>query len=306
MNNQHKIYLEQLVRGCLERAEKLIARRLRPGMPRREATLKGYISSLGTARDYKYCLSSYFQWLDFCGIDEEEQDHRQHLTDYLEDLAESVSQSTINQHRQALQRVFQVGKLPFVRATQQSELLSRSYSWSEVKIIAQYQSPKNALATLIAYSGGLRAHELATLIPADELPRSFRRKWRDDLFIGFPTSKLFSVIGKGGLIRNIAIPITLANQLDQLRWAPRLVKDRGVHYMQHYDIGFGQAFSQSFSYASFKALGFSFGVHGLRHSYVKRRISQLLTLEVCLADAQLIVSQEVGHFRPSITFCYMR
>lgn len=298
--------MSQAEPSCLGRAEELIARRLQPGLSRKEATKRGLIASLGTARDYKYCLAGYFEWLEFCGIGTDEQDHKQHIVDYLEVLAETVSQRTLNQHKQALELVFQLKCSCNVWAIKPTNDTSRSYTWTEVKEITQHQTQKNAFATLLAYACGLRAHELATLKPAAEQPRSERKKWRTDLFTGMPPSELYTVVGKGGLIRHVAIPIQLALELEKLRCAPRLVTDRGIRYLQHYDIGFGQSFSQSFSSASSRALGVSHGAHGVRHSYVKRRINCLCDLGFSLGEAQLIVSQEVGHFRPSITFYYMR
>jgi len=94
--------------------------------------------------------------------------------------------------------------------------------------------------------------------------------------------------------------------LERGRSDPTTVFDRGIKYLKIYNINFGQAFSQTFTRASKKALGLSHGAHGLRHSYVKRRISKLLELGYSLSDAMLVVSQEVGHFRPLITMCYMR
>ncbi len=47
----------------------------------------------------------------------------------------------------------------------------------------------------------------------------------------------------------------------------RVVTDRGITYRQHYDIGGGNAWSKSFSETSSRALGWSHGAHGLRHSY---------------------------------------
>lgn len=53
----------------------------------------------------------------------------------------------------------------------------------------------------------------------------------------------------------------LAVRLEEKRLAePKQVTDRGVHYSQHYDIGGGRAWSQSFSAASKRALGFSSGM----------------------------------------------
>lgn len=84
------------------------------------------------------------------------------------------------------------------------------------------------------------------------------------------------------------------------------VRDREIYYQSNYDVGFGQALSESFSAASHKALGWSNGFHGLRHSYAKRRLSIMLASGVRPLLALKILSQELGHFRLDITFYYLR
>lgn len=289
-----------------KRARQLVMRRLRNGMPRKVAKASGYIASLGTARDYCTCISCYLEWLDTNDIQDDEQDHRQHIVAYLEECSEIYNQSTLNQHRQALANVFQIQNIPKIKALKQTSYSSRSYTWSEVKEIIKHQDSKHALSTLISYSSGLRAHELVTLRIAYELERSRRRAWRDDLFTGIDDSVIYVVTGKGGLRRFVALPSYLSRALEMSRCEPVLVSDREIKYLKIYNISFGQAFSQAFTRASKKALGLSHGAHGLRHSYVKRRISKLLELGYSLSGAMLVISQEVGHFRPLITMCYMR
>lgn len=289
-----------------KRARQLVLRRLRFGLPRKVAKEKGYIASLGTARDYCSCINCYLEWLNDNDIPVHEQDHKQHMIAYIEECAEIYSQSTLNQHRQALANVFQIKNIPQVKASKLRDYASRSYIWNEIKEIIKHQDDKNSLSTLIAYSAGLRAHELVTLRLASELPRSDRRAWREDLFSGCGDSVIYVVTGKGGLRRYVALPRYLSIALERSRTEPTSVFDRHIKYLKIYNIGFGQAFSQAFTRASKKALGLSHGAHGLRHSYVKRRISKLLELGYSLSDAMLVVSQEVGHFRPLITTCYMR
>ncbi|WP_051901460.1 hypothetical protein [Methylotenera sp. L2L1] len=290
----------------IKRARQLVLRRLRYGLPRKIAKEKGFIASLGTARDYCSCISNYLEWIDDNYIPVHEQDHRQHMVAYIQECAEIYSQSTLNQHRQALANLFQIKNIPQIRALKLRDYSSRSYTWSEVKQIIKHQNDKNSLSTLIAYSAGLRAHELVTLRLVLELPRSDRRAWRQDLFSGSVDSVIYVATGKGGLRRYVALPRYLSIALERSRCEPVTVFDRGIKYTKTYNINFGQAFSQSFTRASKKALGLSHGAHGLRHSYVKRRVSKLLELGYSLSDAMLVVSQEVGHFRPLITTCYMR
>jgi integrase len=293
--NQHKA-----------RAKKLINSRLSLGVSREIASSKNQIASVGTARNYAECVSNYFLWMEFQGISKSDQDHKSNIVSYLEDASEIFSQSTLDQHRQALQLVFQSGPVKRIRSKRQSEYGSRSYSWSEVKNIALHQSERNRISTYVAYSSGIRAHELATLRRVDEMGRSPRRPWRDDLFDGLGESKIYVVTGKGGLRRCIALPEYLAQELEKFRCPERIVRDRGISYRSVYMIGFGQSFSQSFSRASKAALGRSTGAHGLRHSYLKRRMRMLLDLDYSFKEACSIISQEAGHFRPGITTCYLR
>ena len=117
----------------------------------------------------------------------------------------------------------------------------------------------------------------------------------------------YSVIGKGGLIRAVAIPHFLSAQLKNLRLKkPRLVTDREIKYLQLYDISFGQKWSQSFTSASQSRMGFSHGAHGLRHTYTQERIRLLLRLGQSNQEARSIVSSELGHFRADIIEFYLR
>ena len=116
---------------------------------------------------------------------------------------------------------------------------------------------------------------------------------------------LYTVIGKGGLVREVLLPHRLAGRLEARRLnAPASVADRGVRYLQRYDVGGGQAFSAAFSRASVEALGKSRGAHGLRYGYAQTRMRELMHhAEHRLALA--IVSEELGHLRPQITLTYM-
>ena len=117
----------------------------------------------------------------------------------------------------------------------------------------------------------------------------------------------YTVAGKGGLVREISLPRALADRLEATRLdEPQRITDRDVFYQQHYAIGGGQRWSNSWSQASNAALGWSNGAHGLRHSYAQERLGELQRNGLSYRDALEIVSQEMGHFRHSITETYLR
>jgi integrase len=119
--------------------------------------------------------------------------------------------------------------------------------------------------------------------------------------------EIYTVKGKGGLIREVLIPTDLAEKLEQhCLTEPRLIADREVKYRQYYGIGGGHYWSNSFSAASKRELGWSHGAHGLRHSYAQTRMDELQQQGLLYQTALEIVSQEMGHFRSNITEVYLR
>lgn len=265
------------------------------------------IRSVGTGRTYKGHVKQYMLWRAAVGLPLDGPYLAQEQQEFLFEMEEVWQQTQLNVCRLALQTIFDV-KLESVTSERSTFLRARSCSPKEVELIASHQTEKNRLATLICDAGGLRAHELFTIQPAHQLPRSPFRPWRTDLFTNFGPYELYTVIGKGGLRRHIALPIVLSKLLgDFRREFPKVVTDRRIPYENcYYDVGGGQALSQSFSEASMRAIGTSLGLHGLRHNYAQRRLIQLKATGLSSADAMLILSQELGHFRPEITLTYLR
>lgn len=296
----------ELAATIRKRAQRLVSKKYISGISRKEASRQGKITSLGTKRDLTNSLRVYLAWRLCNGLPSEQQDNISQIRTFLEERSEIVQQATLNQNRNALQLTFSI-KLPMIRAQIKTCRTSRSYSPDEITRVIEHQSEKNALSTVIAFFAGLRAHELATLRRSDECQPSDRRQWDSRRFAGLNNVSVYIVTGKGGLRRQVALPETVANALECRRLeTPQRVVDREIFYDRYYDIGFGQAFSQSFSEASKATLGFSHGGHGLRHAYAKTRTKTLCELGFALEQAQLIVSQELGHFRPSITIAYYR
>ena len=296
----------ELSTATRKRAQRLVSKKYSAGLSRKAASQQGRITSLGTKRDLTNSLSIYIAWRACNGLLPEQQDNAVQIHAFLEERSEIVQQATLNQNRNALQLAFAI-KLPMIRSQIKTCRTSRSYSSDEIARVIEHQSERNALSTVIAFFAGLRAHELATLRRLDESQPSARRQWDSRRFAGLNDVTIYIVTGKGGLRRQVALPETLAKALECRRLeTPQRVVDREIFYDRYYDLGFGQAFSQSFTEASKAALGFSHGAHGLRHTYAKTRTKTLCDLGFPLEQAQLIVSQELGHFRPSITIAYYR
>ncbi|MBD3822550.1 MAG: site-specific integrase, partial [Thiotrichales bacterium] len=266
-----------------------------------------FLQSVGTVRNYEQALRNVATHLAREG--ESLKDITpERATEYLSVRAEEVGQKSLDMERQALQAMMQHvthklepgERLEVVKSQHEQILESRAYTREQVQAIAQQQAPQNALATEIAYAAGLRAHELLTLERAELRPAD-QRPALDEKF-SHREGERYTVTGKGGLTREVLIPKDLAERLEERRFdSPQQVSDRGIHYEKNYDIGSGRAFSQSFSRASEKALGWSSGAHGLRHSYAQERMEELRSNGMEREHALEVVSQEMGHFRPDIT-----
>ena len=270
------------------------------------------LSSVGTVRNYEERLTIVAQHVNAefkCGLRNltVEQAHQ-----YLTDRATEVGQKTLDMERQAIQSMMQnvtgklgqTEKLDVIKSEHQQILSSRSYTPGQANIVSGAQTERNALATEIAHAAGLRAHELYTLQRLDERTPD-PRPALEEKFSG-RTGERYTVEGKGGLIREVLIPSNLSERLEERRFEhPQQIVDRGVNYTTHYDINGGNRWSSSFSSASNRALNWSGGAHGLRHSYAQERMDELKTSMV-YEKALEVVSQEMGHFRTNITEVYLR
>lgn len=271
-----------------------------------------HIASQGTVRNYEQALRNVAKILA------EQQQSLKDLTPqsaqhYLNLRAEEVGQKALDMERQALQKMMrhvthqlnEKETLPVIKSELDTLLTSRAYTREQVHAIIEKQAPQNALATEIAYTAGLRTHEFYTLRPIAEQPADPRPALNQKF--SYREGERYSVIGKGGLIREVLIPKDLVQHLEERRLDhPRNIVDRTIHYQQHYAIGAGRNLSQSFTRASQNVLGWSEGIHGLRHSYAQERMDELRAHGIERNLALEIVSQEMGHFRPDITEIYLR
>ena len=285
-------------------ATSAIARVQRAGTLRSVGTQRGYRNALVKAADYARAerIEGGLHAMT-----------RGQVINYLEKRAQQVGQKTLDLDRQAAQIFFRtIGslkadeRLPVIKSELDQALRSRAYTRAQVELVAQAQQARNSLSTQLAHAAGLRAHEFLTLRPIAERQPDPRPSLPEK-FSGREPGVPYTVTGKGGLTREVRIPHSLAAQLEARRLqTPVRVTDRGVHYTQHYAIGGGHTWSQSYSSASTRALGWSTGAHGVRHSYAQSRMRELQNLGLMRDAALQTVSQELGHFRPEITEVYLR
>lgn len=235
------------------------------------------------------------------------------VIEYFEERKQIVGDSTLTQERQALRlltereksKLYQID-IPFYKSELKQILTSRRYSKWQIDKIKEKQSLKNRIATEVATSAGLRAHELFTLRRIEERPPS-DRNWNENLYIGKSEWKRYTVVGKGGLIREVRLPNNVAKMLESRRLShPATIKDRGIFYKSYYDIGGGKNWSSSVSKISKNSFGWSNGAHGLRHTYVQDRVYDIQKLGFSEKEAKAVVSQEIGHHRLDIINAYLR
>jgi len=273
---------------------------------------EGAIKSVGTFRNYKQALTQIAQSFKDAGLPSVNNLTPELATQYLVDRAAQVGQSSLDLERQAMQSVMQhynhqlapKETLPVIKSELQSIQASRAYTPEQVREIVAHQTPHNAISTEIAHAAGLRAHELLTIRPSSERSPD-PRPAHEAKFEG-REGVSYTVVGKGGLTREIQLSRELSERLEGYRLPePEKVTDRGVHYERSYSIGGGNAWSASFTRASQNAHGWSNGAHGMRHTYAQERMAELQK-EHPRDEALRIVSQEMGHFRPEITEVYLR
>lgn len=279
------------------------------GIPRHNNRTSGFIHSIGSERNYTQALICLTKWLqanllgDLKGLTVE------HAHQYLNARSGQVSQKSLDLDRQAIQ-IHLCCTLKRFNSTKPASTLaskSRAYSPGQLLEISQLMPENFALALRIALSSGLRACELLTLAPQNERQASGHRRWSTNRFIGRKNQARYTVIGKGGLVREITIPKDVAEQLEKKRLPqPQKISDRGVHRLKLYDIPGGKIFSGKFSEASKEALGFSLGAHGLRHTYSQERILEIQAQGFSIIEAKGITAQELGHFSMTTTEAYLR
>ncbi len=294
-------------RSPQKQAANAVSKRMATGTARHENKEDGKVHSLGSARTQTERLTQTAQWLTAQRQNLSLRDLTPELAQaYLAHRSTQVCQKTLDLDRQALQAQLgqKLDRVKTDRPTTGHGDESRAYTPAQIELIKAELSSQEQLAVAIVAAAGIRAHELNTLRPADDRGPSSHRSWREDRFSGLPGER-YTVAGKGGLVREVILPANLATQLETVR-KDTVKTDRGIHYAARYDLPSGKTLSTAFGEASKEALGWSVGLHGLRHSYAQERLETLQHSGKRFDDAKEIISQELGHFRSDITEVYLR
>ncbi|MDQ6967531.1 MAG: hypothetical protein Q9M14_02460, partial [Mariprofundaceae bacterium] len=258
------------------------------GIPRHGNKKDGKIHSFRTSDAYSQAIKNYIQWRIFNGFF----DGLSGLTPllasaFLEERSDEIVQSHLDVERRALALILSV-KLKQVKSKVENQTKQKCYTAQQVALVTDHQSEKNNFSTRLSGATGVRAHELLTLKYPREQPKSDHRAWSNLRFKGLDTGVIMTVCGKGGLIREIFVPELLHAQLMSqfLSKQPKKVTDRKITYITNFEIGGGQSWSQSFSSASKRVLGWSCGAHSLRHEYARSRMETMQKLGLSYFDAR--------------------
>ena len=295
----------------------IVERGLALGSPRHGNHGDGLIHSLGTAAVYEQSLTLLCRWIQENRLGDLRGAGVLTCCRFLQSRQDDVLQGTLDRDRRAAEFLLHQTTGVRVRLPRYSSKLpgrkkgqlarrSRAYTPGQIDTICRRLSARTALAARVCYDAGLRAHELHTLAPAECRQPSRHREWSQKRFAG-RRGKRYTVIGKGGLVREVMLSESIAAEIEKRRrHTAAAISDRGIRYTSYYDLTGGQSLSAAFTKASTAALGWSAGVHGLRHTYAQERMRELGALGFSREERLEIVSQELGHFRSSIAEVYLR
>lgn len=283
-----------------------VASRAQHGIARHDVKHQEYppITGIGTEVAYRNSITVFSFWLW-------DTDRKKLRTATIDDAKEwlrirsgSVVQKTLDLDRQALANKFRT-RLQFVMSEVPTFPVWRPYSAGQIKMLIQGTSANLALSIAICSIAGLRSMELISICRASDHEES-TRDWVEGRFAGRESWAVFIVQGKGNLWREVRCPPAIAEELEtHRRSAPVRVRNRERDHWSYYNITSGQSFCQAFSRLSKKALGWSHGAHGLRHTFAVSRLFELRQLGLERIKSLKILAGELGHFSISTTQGYL-
>jgi integrase len=262
------------------------------------------VRSISTKSVVVACLTTFGRFLDVNRFGNLSCFPREALDIYAELRRKFVSRSQLKNDLFALKIAF--GYVPYFTIGPAVDGGPRAYSPEQIEEIKVRQAKRYRLATDVAVSTGIRALELITIARLEEQPPD-NRHWPSAMHDGKGDGRLYSVKGKGGLVRTVFLPTELADRLESTRRAtPVQVRNNKIFYWSRYEMPGGKRWSDSFSRACKRRLGASAGGHGTRHGYAQERYYKLLSASPSETFARRVLSAELGHFRPQIVPTYLR
>lgn len=294
-------------RSADEQAKHLVIKKVCHGISRHELKrdiTRKIITSIATETKFRGNLKRIILWLNKNNLTINQINPELSIR-FLEEISETLSQSTLDGYRNTLNTLFDLN-LPFTTSKIKTTLVGRAYREDQIAFLAELSESRLRLSILIAARSGLRACELNSIARNDEIFED-RRSWTSNRFAGRRNFIIYTVTGKGGLKRNVAIPPDLAKNLELFRLpVPVIDRQREINCKKYYAIFGSQIFSQKFSKLSMRHFGWSSGGHGLRHFFAQNRLVELQQLGYLWNEALQILSQELGHFCDKNTLTYLR
>lgn len=269
----------------------------------------------GTRRQYKRVLQSIATWCAKTeGMALEDMTLEQ-ASSYLALRSRCIGQTQLNTEYRVLNALMasrsEYPTVPLNRpastAPEKKKEKTRAYTDAQIALLASYQSERMSVSIRVADAAGLRAAELLTIARIEECPPTSHPAWTLPVYPEREGWTRYTVKGAHDRVREVRLPAAVAEELEaRRRDTPITVHDRRIEFVSRYDIAGGRVFSTQFSKVSKRLLGRSHGSDGLRHSYVERRLEELLRGRRRYPEAIAIISQEIGHIRPDTAKSYLR
>ena len=300
-----------------QQARHLIGRHLALRTSRHEWKSAEKIHGKRTADHHRQTLARASTYMQQMGHDQGLRDMTEdYFREYLESRAPGLTTKNLGYEATLLRRYvprLRYVKRPGIRGQKEPTRLStepRAYTRDEINRIADVQKAIHALTTYFMAGTGCRVREVLTLARPEEQPADERPQYKPERFEGLGEGAFYTKIGKGGLRQTIFVQQHLVPAIEAMR-LPKPVERRdryGVVYTQYYGLVGGSDFSRAFTAAAKAVLGENGakGTHGLRHFFAQARMVYHQEQGRSAAEARELVSQAVGHFRPSITKTYLR
>jgi hypothetical protein len=190
---------------------------------------------------------------------------------------------------------------------------SRAYTRKEYLAIREKLPENMRLATDILINSGGRV--TATMTVSDSTIKSAHREWSDHRFDGRPDDyknnsgeyNLITLQDKGKISYEIALKNDDYKALKKIKLDyPQQITHHGIRMIQEYNLPHPALIGEVFTKASIEVIGYSNGIHGLRHTHAQERQEELVRAGYEYHEAKAINAQEHGHFDAEKTNAYLK